>query len=88
MLGGLVGGTSIVAAIGALVCGKLNDTLGRKKTLIILAVLFFVGTIGSVLAPNLAVMIPSRVILGFAVGVWNVIRISNESASKAPDDRE
>ena len=34
----------------------------------ILAVVFFVGTIGGVLAPSLAVMIPSRVILGFAVG--------------------
>jgi MFS family permease len=56
------------AAIGSLVCGKLNDVLGRKRTLTILAVIFFVGTIGCVFAPNLGVMIPSRVILGFAVG--------------------
>ena len=62
---GLVTSTLLVgAAIGALVCGKLNDTLGRKKTLIILAVLFFVGTLGGVFAPSLEVMIPSRVILG------------------------
>jgi len=26
--------------------------------------------------------------LGFAVGVWNVIRISSRSASKARDERE
>ncbi len=26
--------------------------------------------------------------LGFAVGIWNVIRISNQSQSKARDDRE
>ena len=66
---GLITSTLLVgAAIGALVCGRLNDVLGRKKTLTILAVVFFVGTIGGVLAPNLAVMIPSRVILGFAVG--------------------
>ena len=66
---GLVTSTLLVgAAIGALVCGRLNDTLGRKKTLTILAVVFFVGTIGGVLAPSLAVMIPSRVVLGFAVG--------------------
>ena len=66
---GLVTSTLLAgAAVGALVCGKLNDTLGRKKTLIILAVLFFVGTLGGVFAPSLEVMIPSRVILGFAVG--------------------
>ena len=66
---GLITSTLLVgAAIGALVCGRLNDVLGRKKTLTILAVVFFVGTIGGVLAPSLAVMIPSRVILGFAVG--------------------
>ena len=66
---GLVTSTLLVgAAIGALICGRLNDILGRKKTLTMLAVVFFVGTIGGVLAPSLAVMIPSRVILGFAVG--------------------
>lgn len=66
---GLITSTLLVgAAIGALVCGKLNDVLGRKRTLTILAVIFFVGTIGGVLAPSLAIMIPSRVILGFAVG--------------------
>ena len=66
---GLITSTLLVgAAIGSIVCGRLNDTLGRKRTLTILAVVFFVGTIGCVLAPNLGVMIPSRVILGFAVG--------------------
>ena len=66
---GLITSTLLVgAAVGSLVCGRLNDTLGRKKTLTMLAVVFFVGTIGCVLAPSLGVMIPSRVILGFAVG--------------------
>jgi MFS transporter, SP family, major inositol transporter len=66
---GLITSTLLAgAAVGALVCGRLNDTLGRKKTLTMLAVLFFVGTLGGVFAPTLAVMIPSRVILGFAVG--------------------
>src|SRR3954468_8562397 len=38
----------IGAAIGALACGRMNDNLGRKKTLTILAVIFFVGTLGAV----------------------------------------
>ena len=84
---GLVTSTLLVgAAIGAAACGKLNDSLGRKKTLTMLAVLFFVGTIGGVLAPNLAVMIPSRVILGIAVGGASVT-VPVYLAELAPTER-
>jgi MFS transporter, SP family, major inositol transporter len=84
---GLVTSTLLVgAAVGAAACGKLNDSLGRKKTLTILAVLFFVGTIGGVLAPNLAVMIPSRVILGIAVGGASVT-VPVYLAELAPTER-
>ncbi|MDT7579207.1 MAG: transporter, family, major inositol transporter [Pseudonocardiales bacterium] len=84
---GLVTSTLLLgAAIGALVCGKLNDVLGRKKTLIILAVLFFVGTLGGVFAPSLGVMIPSRIILGFAVGGASVT-VPVYLAELAPTER-
>jgi MFS transporter, SP family, major inositol transporter len=84
---GLITSTLLAgAAIGALVCGKLNDTLGRKTTLTILAVLFFVGTLGGVFAPNLEVMIPSRVILGFAVGGASVT-VPVYLAELAPTER-
>ena len=84
---GLVTSTLLVgAAIGAAVCGKLNDTLGRKKTLTILAVIFFVGTMGGVFAPNLEVMIPSRMILGFAVGGASVT-VPVYLAELAPTER-
>src|SRR3954452_20205239 len=70
---GLVTSTLLVgAAIGSVVGGRINDTLGRKKTLTILAVLFFVGTLGGVFAPTLEVMIPSRILLGLAVGAASV----------------
>jgi len=74
------------AAIGAAVCGKLNDTLGRKKTLTVLAVLFFVGTLGGVFAPSLEVMIPARIILGFAVGGASVT-VPVYLAELAPTER-
>jgi len=84
---GLVTSTLLVgAAIGAAACGKFNDSLGRKKTLTMLAVLFFVGTIGGVLAPNLAIMIPSRIILGFAVGGASVT-VPVYLAELAPTER-
>lgn len=74
------------AAIGALVCGRLNDTLGRKKTLTVLAVLFFVGTLGGVFAPNLGVLIAARVVLGFAVGGASVT-VPVYLAELAPTER-
>ncbi|QEW02262.1 sugar porter family MFS transporter [Microbacterium lushaniae] len=56
------------AAIGAVTCGRLSDGWGRRKTIILLAVLFFVGTVFVVFAPNLAVLVLGRVLLGLAVG--------------------
>lgn len=64
----------------------MNDRLGRKPTLTILAVIFFAGTAGAVLAPNLAVMLPSRFILGFAVGGASVT-VPVYLAELAPTER-
>ncbi|KAL3109415.1 hypothetical protein niasHT_015260 [Heterodera trifolii] len=58
----------IDAAVGAFVCGKLSDRLGRKRTLIILRVIFIIGTIGSSLMPKVWSILPFRFLLGFAVG--------------------
>ncbi|MEK4314510.1 sugar porter family MFS transporter [Bacillus sp. FSL P4-0334] len=56
------------AAIGAVFGGRLSDYNGRRKNILILAVLFFVATLGCTLAPSVSVMIISRFLLGLAVG--------------------
>ena len=56
------------AAIGAMFGGRLSDGWGRRKTIILLAVLFFAGTLFVVFTPNLGVLVVGRVILGLAVG--------------------
>jgi major inositol transporter-like SP family MFS transporter len=56
------------AAVGAMACGRLSDGWGRRKTIILLAVMFFIGTMFCVFAPNFEVMVVGRVILGLAVG--------------------
>jgi sugar porter (SP) family MFS transporter len=56
------------AAAGAVGGGRLSDTWGRRKTIILLAVLFLVGALACVFAPNFEVMVVGRVILGLAVG--------------------
>src|SRR4051812_43800092 len=84
---GLVTSTLLIgAAIGSVVGGRINDTLGRKKTLTILAVLFFVGTLGGVFAPGLEVLLAARVILGLAVGGASVT-VPVYLAELAPTER-
>lgn len=84
---GLIGGVLLIgAAIGAVACGRLNDRIGRKRTLTYLAVLFFVGTFGAVVAPNLQVMLPARLLLGLAVGGASVT-VPVYLAELAPTER-
>ncbi|MEV0603247.1 sugar porter family MFS transporter [Streptomyces sp. NPDC050315] len=56
------------AALGAVAGGKLSDARGRRRNILVLAVLFFVGALGATLAPNTEVMILARFVLGLAVG--------------------
>ena len=56
------------AAAGAAVGGKLSDALGRRRMILMLAIIFFVGTMGCVLSPNYEVLAFFRFVLGTAVG--------------------
>ncbi|OUK55017.1 MFS transporter [Escherichia coli] len=56
------------AAVGAVGSGWLSFKLGRKKSLMIGAILFVAGSLFSAAAPNVEVLILSRVLLGLAVG--------------------
>ncbi|MQA11686.1 MAG: sugar porter family MFS transporter [Pseudonocardiaceae bacterium] len=56
------------AALGAVVGGKLADRRGRRRNILALAVLFFVGALACTFAPNTEVMVVARFVLGLAVG--------------------
>jgi major inositol transporter-like SP family MFS transporter len=56
------------AALGAVTGGRLSDARGRRRNILLLAVLFFVGALGCTLAPTTEVMIVARFVLGLAVG--------------------
>lgn len=56
------------AAIGALIGGRLSDRYGRRHNILMLALVFLVGTIGSVFSPSWEVLAVFRFILGLAVG--------------------
>ncbi|MEJ0091696.1 MAG: sugar porter family MFS transporter [Limisphaerales bacterium] len=55
--------------IGALVAGGLSDKLGRKKLLIIAALIFAVTSLGNALADNFTVFIAWRIFGGVAIGL-------------------
>lgn len=61
------------AALGAISGGRLSDAWGRRKTIILLAAMFFCGVIFCVASPNLEVMVVGRVILGLAVGAASTV---------------
>ncbi|WP_420814597.1 sugar porter family MFS transporter [Kineococcus vitellinus] len=56
------------AVIGALTCSRLGERRGRRGTLLIVAGVFVVGTIGASLAPDPVTLSLARLVLGFAVG--------------------
>ena len=84
---GLITATLLIgAALGALVGGRLSDRFGRRKSLTWTAVLFFVGAVGCVIAPGMAVMLVSRFGLGLAVGAASIM-VPVYLAELAPTER-
>lgn len=55
--------------VGALVAGALSDKFGRKRLLIVSAVLFAVSSIGNALAPTLLIFVAWRILGGVAIGL-------------------
>jgi sugar porter (SP) family MFS transporter len=67
--GALVSALALGAMGGGLVAGRFADALGRRRTLIVDAILFIVSTGLAVLAPSYAVLLVARVLTGFAGGM-------------------
>lgn len=71
--GFLVSSVLIGAVVGAATNGILADVFGRKKIIMATAVIFILGSILCAFAPNVYVLIISRIFVGFAVGIVNFI---------------
>jgi sugar porter (SP) family MFS transporter len=66
--GAIVAGLLLGAMIGAAAAGRLSDRLGRKRLIIIAAVVFTGGAILAAVAPSVWVLVAARFIIGLAVG--------------------
>lgn len=71
--GFLVSSVLIGAVIGAATNGILADIFGRKKIIMATAVIFILGSILCAFAPNVYVLILSRIFVGFAIGIVNFV---------------
>ena len=58
---------------GAMYSGKLSDCAGRKKILMLSAVLFTISSIGTAIAPNLWVFVLFRIIGGMGIGIASML---------------
>jgi MFS transporter, SP family, arabinose:H+ symporter len=68
----IIGSALYGTVIGALIGGWPADRFGRKATLLWIGVLYFVGAVGSGLAPNVWFFIAARVIGGLGIGISTV----------------
>ena len=61
-------GLTLGAAFGAIIGGRLSDRYGRKRNIMVVAVIFLIGAIGCAVSPSYPVLVGFRFLLGLAVG--------------------
>jgi sugar porter (SP) family MFS transporter len=65
----VVSAVPIGAVFGAAISGRLSDGWGRREAIMFASVIFALGALGSAFAPDTAVLVVARVIVGVAIGV-------------------
>jgi sugar porter (SP) family MFS transporter len=58
--------------IGALGCGRLADAVGRRGLVVVAGAVFGLGCLVAALAPNLAIIVSGRFVMGLAVGALSM----------------
>src|SRR6201996_5977118 len=65
----VVAAVPIGAVGGAAIAGPAADTYGRRLMILLSAVVFMVGALGSAAAPGLGVLVVARIVIGVAIGL-------------------
>lgn len=74
MMTGWVASCALLGCIaGAMFSGKLSDHIGRKKVLMISALLFAISSLGTALAPDLWFFVVFRIIGGMGIGIASML---------------
>ena len=72
-LGFAVASALLGSALGAFTAGWLSDRIGRRNCMLVAALMFLAGSIGSALAPTITILIIWRIVGGLAVGFASVL---------------
>jgi len=76
------------AIIGALCAGPMNDALGRKRTLMLLAIIFIIGSALTAMAPTYEFFLACRIFVGFGFGATagvGPVYLSEVAPANLPD---
>ncbi|RDI66692.1 sugar porter family MFS transporter [Nocardia pseudobrasiliensis] len=66
---GVLGGCLAAGAVlGAAFAGRITDRWGRRRSIMVAAVVFTIGVLGCTVAPNFAILVVARFVTGVAVG--------------------
>src|SRR3954452_11126589 len=65
----VVSAVPIGAVFGAAFSGRLSDGWGRREAIMFASVIFALGALGSAFAPDTAVLVVARLVVGVAIGV-------------------
>ena len=57
------------AVIGTACAGYLSDKIGRRRLLLITALIFFLGSLGSAFAPTIILLTIARIFVGISIGI-------------------
>jgi sugar porter (SP) family MFS transporter len=68
MQGAIVAALLLGAMVGAGLAGPLSDRMGRKRLIMIAAIVFTVGALGAAAAPSAWPLVAARFVIGLAVG--------------------
>ncbi|MBR5906241.1 MAG: sugar porter family MFS transporter [Bacteroidales bacterium] len=85
--GWYVGCALIGSIIGVSVAGLLSDKLGRKKTMLISALMFSISAIGCAVCGNFSQLVVFRIIGGFGIGVVSIVSPIYISEIAVPEKR-
>lgn len=72
-MGWYVGCALIGSIFGVMSAGLLSDNFGRKKTLLVAAVLFSISSIGCAISDSFDALVVARIIGGVGIGVVSIV---------------
>lgn len=68
MQGLVVSALLIGAIVGAGFSGSISDRWGRRRVVLLIAIVYIIGALGSAFSPDASMLVISRIVLGLAVG--------------------